>query len=172
MAIARAHPEEFRLTSTPITDEQRAAYFGKAFADQDRGDAFVFVLKHAETGQLVGTSRLTEISRQHRNCELGYTWIDPRWHGTAMNVESKFLLLGFAFEDLELLRVQIRTDVRNVRSQAAIRSLGAIYEGVLRRHMITKDGFVRDSMVFSITDLDWPQVKGQLQERIRRKQAR
>lgn len=171
MAIAMATPEVFVYTSTPVTEAQRDAYFSKAFSDRERGEAYPFVIEEAATGRVIGTTRFADIRWQHRNCELGYTWIDPRDQGGPANVESKYLMLRYIFEEQHFLRVQIHTDVRNVRSQEAIRRLGAVYEGVLRRHMITKDGFVRDTMVFSITDLDWPAVKKRLEARLETKLA-
>jgi RimJ/RimL family protein N-acetyltransferase len=80
-------------------------------------------------------------------------------------------MLKYLFEEQDFLRVQLHTDARNLRSQEAIRRLGAVYEGVLRRHMVAKDGFVRDTVVFAITDLDWPSVKPQLEARLEAKLA-
>lgn len=171
MAIAQATPEAFVYTSTPVTEAQRDAYFDKAFGDRTCGEAYPFVIKEAVTGRLIGTSRYADIRWQHRNCELGYTWLDPRYQGGAANVESKYLMLKYLFEEQDFLRVQLHTDARNLRSQEAIRRLGAVYEGVLRRHMIAKDGFIRDTVVFAITDLDWPSVKAQLAARLEVKLA-
>lgn len=171
MAIAQATPEAFCFTSTPVTEAQRDAYFDKAFRDRERGEAYPFVIKEAAAGRVIGTSRYADIRWQHRNCELGYTWLDPRYQGGVANVESKCLMLKYLFEERDFLRVQLYTDARNLRSQEAIRRLGAVYEGVLRRHMVAKDGFVRDTMVFAVTDLDWPSVKVQLAARLEAKLA-
>jgi len=167
--IALAHVHEYRLTSTPATSEQADAYFARAFADMATGDAVVVTVLDARSGALLGSSRLTEIDTRHRRCELGYTWYRPDVFNSGVNVECKRLLLGHAFDTLGLVRVQIHTDTRNLRSQRAIRALGARYEGVLRRHMIAKDGYVRDSMVFAITDEDWPRVRRALAERLSRR---
>lgn len=169
MAIGKATPEAFKFTSTPVTDAQRDAYFAKALGDAERGSAFPFAVIYQPNGEMVGTTRLTEIFWEHRNCELGYTWFMPRYQGVGVNAESKCLLLGYAFDTLELLRVQLRTDARNLQSQAAIKRLGAVYEGTLRKHMIVKEGFIRDSMVFSIVDTEWPRVKEGLEARIQKK---
>jgi RimJ/RimL family protein N-acetyltransferase len=169
MAIGKATPEAFKFTSTPVSDAQRDAYFAKALGDAERGSAYPFAVVQQPSGEIIGTTRLTYILWEHRNCELGYTWFAPKYQGTGANAESKYLLLGYAFETLELLRVQLRTDVRNLQSQAAIKLLGAVYEGTLRKHMIVKEGFVRDSMVFSIVDTEWPQVKAGLEARIQKK---
>lgn len=169
MAIAQATPEAFVYTSTPVSEAQCEAYFDKAFSDRKRGEAYPFVIKAME--RVIGTSRYADIRWQHRNCELGYTWLDPHYQGGAANVESKYLMLEYLFEEQGFLRVQLHTDARNRRSQEAIRRLGAVYEGVLRRHMVAKDGFVRDTIVFAITDLDWPSVKAQLAARLDAKLA-
>ena len=168
--LALAHRHAFRLTSTPATAEQAERYFQRAFADMEAGSAWVVAVED-RARRLLGSSRLTDIDRHHRRCELGYTWYQPDVFGSGVNVDCKRLLLSVAFERLELVRVQIHTDTRNLRSQRAIRALGARYEGVLRRHMITKDGYVRDTMVFSVTDEDWPQVRRRLEERLARRLA-
>jgi N-acetyltransferase len=166
--IAYENTDAFRLTSTPTDPEQAERYFGKAFADRAAGVAHpVTALTHE--GRVLGTTRITDVEARHRRCELGFTWFDPTVFRTGVNVESKLLLLGFAFETLGMHRVQIVTDPRNVRSQRAIRALGASYEGVLRRHMVAKDGYVRDSIVFAITDVDWPHLKPQLEARLQRR---
>jgi len=166
MSIALASPEEYRFTSTPVNEQQQELYFAQAFSERQEGRTYPFVVLDATSGEILGSTRFADFRRQHRNCEIGYTWFTPRVFGSAVNVECKYLMLRYAFEDLALLRVQIHTDTRNTRSQRAIRALGARYEGVLRRHMITKDGFVRDTMVFAVTDLDWPAVEARLRERL------
>lgn len=171
LEIAYAYPDEFRLTSTPTNDAEAEAYFGAVLRQRAAGEAHpVAVVDGA--GRVVGTSRLSEVNFKHRRCELGFSWYDPALFQSGVNVESKLLLLTFAFEALGLLRVQIHTDTRNVRSQRAILALGARFEGVLRRHQVAKDGYVRDTMVYAITDLDWSEVEARLRERLARRLAR
>jgi RimJ/RimL family protein N-acetyltransferase len=167
LAISRATPDEFRFTSTPVTEEQAESYFGTAFEERDAGRAYPFTVQSAATGEVLGSSRFADIRWQHRNCELGYTWFRPDLHRTGVNIESKLLMLSLAFDTLAFIRVQIHTDKRNERSQRAIEALGATKEGVLRRHMIAKDGFVRDTVVYSVVDQDWPAVRERLTERLR-----
>jgi RimJ/RimL family protein N-acetyltransferase len=169
LQISRATPEEYRFTSTPVTEEQAEDYFRTAFQERDAGRAYPFTVTMAGTNEVIGCTRFADIRWQHRNCELGYTWFRPDLHRTGINVESKLLLLTLAFETLGFLRVQIHTDKRNERSQRAIEALGAVYEGILRRHMIAKDGFVRDTVVYSVVDLEWPTVRERLTERLRRR---
>lgn len=168
-AIAESEPQRYRFTSTPVTPEQRDAYFGRALADRDAQRAYPFTVLTADGGRILGTTRLTDVNAQHRNAELGYTWFHRDVVGTAVNSESKLLLFRFAFETLKLIRVEIHADTRNERSQSAIRAVGGIYEGVLRRHQVTKDGFVRDTMVFSVVDQDWPAAEAKLIARLRDK---
>jgi RimJ/RimL family protein N-acetyltransferase len=94
--------------------------------------------------------------------EIGWTWLGTTWQRTAFNTEAKYLLLGHAFESLGLNRVEFKTDLVNDRSRKAILRLGALEEGVLRRHMIVRDGRVRDSVYYSIIAEEWPAVKANL----------
>ena len=165
--IALKTPDEYRFTSTPVTEAQRDAYFSKVFAERDAGRSFPFVMLYE--GEIVGTTRLADYSATERNCELGYTWFDAEYFGTAVNTDSKLLMLGFAFETLDVLRVQLTVDARNERSQASIKALGATFEGVLRSHKVVKDGFVRDTLVFSILQSEWDGVKKRLQARLQKK---
>ena len=126
-----------------------------------------FAIVLLATGQAVGVTTYMHIRPADRGLEIGSTWISPRYWGTRVNPESKYLLLEHAFERLGAIRVELRTDSRNVRSQRAIEKLGAVREGVLRRHMIMPDGYVRDTVVYAITDQDWPQVRDTLRIRLR-----
>ena len=98
----------------------------------------------------------------HRRIEIGWTWIAAPWQRTAVNTEAKLLMLTHAFETLELRRVELKTDVLNARSRAAILRLGATEEGVFRQHVVTWNGRVRDSVWFSILGGEWPAVRERL----------
>jgi N-acetyltransferase len=121
--------------------------------------AIAFAIVPAATGRAAGSTRYLDIDRAHRALEIGWTWIGRDWRRTAVNTECKLLLLAHAFDDLGAHRVTLKTDGRNVRSQRAIERIGALREGVLRRHRICWDGHVRDTVAYGITDLDWPRVK-------------
>ena len=128
-------------------------------AMQACGEAVALAIVDLARGEAVGGTTLFDYSAANRRLEIGYTWLArPAWR-TAINTEAKFLLLRHAFETLGCGRVQLKTDARNVRSQAAIARLGAVREGVLRSHMVMPDGFVRDSVMFSIVAAEWPAVK-------------
>lgn len=171
LAIAQAAPSEYDLTSTPRDAAEAEAYFGEALAEVAAGTAHVVTVRD-KAGAVVGTSRVRAYDSRHARCELGYTWYHPRVFRTAVNTECKLLLLQLAFEGLGVHRVQIQTDARNLRSQKAILALGAEFEGVLRRHMVAKDGYVRDSVIFSIVDTTWPSVRLRLRERLEERLAR
>ena len=117
-------------------------------------------------GAVVGTSSYLEISPNDARLEIGWTAYAPAVWGSALNPEAKLLLLGHAFDDLDMGRVQLKTDIRNVRSQQAIARLGARYEGVLRRYQRRADRSVRDTVLFSITAEEWPAVAARLRARI------
>ena len=117
-------------------------------------------------GTLVGTSGLSEIDLRNESTHIGGTLYGPRWWGTQVNPEAKMLLLAHCFEDCGFGRVKIQTDVLNTRSQAAIARLGAVREGVLRRHMKREDGSFRDTVVYSVLATEWPELRTRLLERL------
>jgi RimJ/RimL family protein N-acetyltransferase len=131
-------------------------------------DALMFAIRDRETGEALGTTGYLEIRPQHRGLEIGRTWIARSRQGTRVNPESKYLLLRHAFEELGAVRVQLRTDVKNLHSQRAIEKLGARREGVLRSFQIRSNGTVRDSLVYSIVAEEWPAVKAGLEARMAR----
>lgn len=117
-------------------------------------------------GSVVGTTSYLDARVGDAGIEIGATAYTPAVWATAVNPECKLLLLGYAFDGLSAGRVQIKTDIRNTRSQQAIARLGAHFEGVLRRHQRRSDGTVRDSVVFAITAEDWPSVRDRLVARL------
>lgn len=134
----------------------------KALKAKEEGKEYPFTIIDQETDTVVGSTRFLDISVPHRNLEIGSTWLSPRVHRTAINTECKFLLLRYCFETLGTVRVQIKTDLRNLRSQKAIERIGGVKEGILRRHRILPDGYIRDTVYYSILDLEWPKVKSHL----------
>ena len=139
--------------------EDARALVREAQAVAADGSQIPFAIVERSSGCAVGSTRFMDIRRAHRGLEIGSTWIAPEHQRTSINTECKRLLLAHAFEDLGALRVQLKTDARNERSQRAIERIGAVREGVLRQHMITWDGFVRDTVMYAITIDDWPRVK-------------
>jgi len=134
---------------------------------QSRGADLPFAVIYLRNGRAIGSTRYLDIRRADRGLEIGGTWYGIDYQGTAVNPECKYLLMRHAFETLECLRVQFKTDIRNERSQKAIERLGAFKEGVLRDHMITPEGRVRSSVYYSVVAAEWPAVKSQLEARLR-----
>ncbi len=117
-------------------------------------------------GAVVGTTSYLDTHVESARTEIGATQYSPSVWGTRVNPECKLALLSYAFDELHMGRVQVKTDVRNVRSQQAIARLGAKYEGVLRRYQRRADGSVRDTVLFSIIAEDWPDVRARLEQRL------
>lgn len=126
-----------------------------------------FAVVLLETDRAVGHTSYMDIRPDHRSLEIGSTWYGRNHHGTCVNPECKLLMLRHAFEDLGCVRVQLKTDERNLQSQRAIEKLGAVREGVLRKHTVLPDDFVRNTVMYSITDDEWPAIKSALEQRIR-----
>jgi RimJ/RimL family protein N-acetyltransferase len=122
-----------------------------------------FAIIERASGKAIGSTRYMDIRRNDRGLEIGWTWIGTAFQRTAMNTECKYLLLRHAFEELGAVRVQLKTDLRNARSQRAIERLGAVREGVLRNHMVQWDGFIRDTVYYSVIEGEWPGVKRRLE---------
>jgi RimJ/RimL family protein N-acetyltransferase len=147
----------------PRTLAELEHMIAEAHAAEARGEQQAFAIVERARGRAIGSTRYLDLRLAHRGLEIGWTWITPAFQRTAINSECKLLLLAHAFETLGCLRVQLKTDLRNLRSQAAIERLGARKEGVLRKHFVLWDGYVRDSVMYSITDAEWPEVKRRLQ---------
>jgi N-acetyltransferase len=127
-----------------------------------------FAIRDLRGGELVGSTRYLNVRPADRVVEIGWTWLNPSAWGTGANVESKLLLMGHAFEGLDCLRVELKTDARNRRSRAAIAAIPARFEGVLRKHMTVPDVGVRDSAYYSVVDDEWPAVRANLERRLAR----
>jgi ribosomal-protein-alanine N-acetyltransferase len=143
-----------------------AEWLRKSLATPDTLLFAVVPLAPGEGDGPVGVTGYLDIRPAHFGLEIGRTILAPAVQGTRVNPESKYLLLRHAFEDLGVVRVQFKTDLHNLHSQRAIEKLGAVREGVLRRFQARSSGFVRDTVVYSITDEEWPAVKGGLEARL------
>ncbi|HEX7620615.1 MAG TPA: GNAT family protein [Anaerolineales bacterium] len=135
---------------------------------QDSGTDLPYAVVLKESGNVIGATRYLEMRLRHRSLEIGGTWYAPEYQRTAVNSECKYLMLKYAFEEMNCIRVQFKADERNERSLLAIERLGAVREGVLRNHYILLDGTIRDSVFFSILDREWPDIKIRLEERLKR----
>ncbi len=150
-----------RVTSVPEPD-QTAIYIANALMGQHDGSMLPFVVRENASGRVVGCTRYHDIVVAIDRVEIGYTWYAQRVQRSAINTETKMLLLGHAFEALGCQVVGLRTDHMNFTSQRAIERLGARKDGVLRHHALRRDGTVRDTVMYSITGAEWPDVKAHL----------
>jgi RimJ/RimL family protein N-acetyltransferase len=149
--------------------EELRDFMEEWFTEQQRGRALPLVTVDHATGQVAGSTSFMNIDRANRRVEIGATWLGRRWQQTALNTEAKLLMLEHAFENWGAIRVELKTDSRNVQSREAIARLGAVEEGYFRNHMIIGDGSIRHTVWFSITVEDWPRVKRQLESRLARR---
>jgi len=148
------------------TREEMHTYVQLALDWQEIGTALPFVTIEQATHEIVGCTRFGNIDAPNHRVEIGWTWIGKPWQRTAVNTEAKFLMLQHAFEVWHCIRVELKTDVLNERSRAAILRIGAKQEGIFRHHMITDSGRLRDTIYFSIINDEWPEVKERLQAKL------
>ena len=156
----------YMLYGQPVTEKLMLGWVKEILERRDLGNDLPFAVIHLASGKVVGATRYLDMHPEHKGLEIGGTWYSVDYQRTPVNTESKYLLLKYAFESLGCIRVQFKTDLRNTRSQIAIERLGAIKEGILRNHMITPEGIVRDSVYYSILDSEWPNVKKQLEDKL------
>ncbi len=142
-------------------------WFERALEGRARGAESPFAVRRRADGTVVGSSRYLAVRPADRVLEIGWTWFEPSAWRSGINLETKLLLLGHAFERLGCVRVELKTDARNERSRAAIAALPAQFEGVLRKHMIVPDVGQRDTAYFSVLNEEWPAVRANLERRIR-----
>ena len=161
-------PEVFRWLSVPWpqTRAAMAAVVAESMRAVERRERVVFVQVERSSGRAVGATSYYEISAAARQLAVGYTWLGRPWWRSGINTEAKLLLLGRAFDELGAIRVTWHTDIRNERSQAAIVRLGAVREGVLRNHRIRLDGSFRDTVIYSMTEDEWPAARDRLRARL------
>jgi len=156
----------FSNPSHSLADMQ--SYVNEALRQQETGAQLSFLIRARASEQALGMTSYLTLEPYHRGLEIGATWLCSAGRRTGVNTECKYLLLRHAFETLGAIRVQLKTDSRNLRSQRAIERIGAIKEGVLRNHMIVQGGYYRDSVYYSIIDSEWPQVKEHLLTKLAR----
>ncbi|MEU4492670.1 GNAT family protein [Streptomyces sp. NPDC023998] len=147
---------------TPHTQDELGLKLRALLDDAERGEYVAFAVIHRASGQAVGWTTYLDVDTVDERLEIGWTWYGRAFWRTAVNTETKLLLLTHAFEELGMGRVQLKTDHMNQRSQAAIARIGAQREGVLRRHRLRPDGTWRDSVYFSILSEEWPAAKARL----------
>ena len=147
-------------------EEQFEKYIACALDERYTGGQKSFVIHAAKTDQIIGMTRYYKLEPLQKRVSIGYTWYIPEVWGQVHNKECKLLLLQYAFETLGFQRVEFEVAHQNIRSQKAVKKIGGIKEGVLRKHGLHGDGKVRDTFVFSIVDDEWPEKKKLLAEMI------
>ena len=170
LVAAASDGELWNTTLTIIPDSAGVtSYIEAALNGLSIGKELPFVIINKSSNEVVGTTRFYEIRPDDRAAAIGYTWLARSAQRTPINTEAKLLLLTHAFETWQCRRVELITDVLNEQSRAAILRLGAKQEGILRKHLILHSGRSRDSVVFSIIDEEWPQVKAGLIDKLSKK---
>jgi RimJ/RimL family protein N-acetyltransferase len=164
LALVGLEPELWRWIPTAVSNaDDMRGYVEIALEERSRGVAMPFVTIDQATDRVIGSTRFANIDKANRRLEIGWTWLAPAYQRTGSNTEAKLLMLTHAFEVLGANRVEFKTDALNAASRAAIARIGATEEGTFRKHLVTQSGRVRDSVYFSIIDVEWPSVKARLQ---------
>ncbi|OCA90789.1 hypothetical protein A8F94_02630 [Bacillus sp. FJAT-27225] len=157
--------EIWEFTSAKIgSHEEMENEVAKAIQERDKGSQFPFTIFRKRDAAIIGSTRYMDISWKNESLEIGWTWLHPSAWKTRANTECKYLLLRHAFEELGMNRVQLKTDGRNIRSQTAIERIGATKEGILRQDRKLADGYIRDTVMYSILASEWPDVKLKLEK--------
>lgn len=158
-------PEGWNLFALSGQGEHFENWWNKLTDGMRAGTWFPYAMRNKADGRVIGTTSFLNIKPDRQTVEIGATFIAPDYRAGHANPEAKLLMLEHAF-NCGARRVELLTDARNLRSQAAIAKLGAVREGVLRRDRITWTGHIRDTVVFAVTDLEWPEVRTRLQQRL------
>ena len=141
-------------------------YIETALAEQESGASLPFAVIAIDSGRAIGSTRYGNINLPNKRLEIGWTWYAPAYQRTPVNTECKLLLLMHAFERLGMIRVEFKTDALNEKSRNALGRIGAIQEGIFRKHLICESGRVRDTVYFSILDNEWREKKRALEARL------
>jgi RimJ/RimL family protein N-acetyltransferase len=149
----------------PETRDDLRAFVDAALDARDRGLELPLVTISYEAG-VVGSTRYLALRPEHRSVEIGWTWLHPSVWGTGVNIEAKLLQLAHAFDTWGCRRVELKTDALNERSRRAIEGIGAMFEGVHRKHMLVRGGENRDTAWYAVTDDDWPAARRVLETRL------
>ncbi|MGP0174941.1 GNAT family N-acetyltransferase [Pseudomonas sp. NCHU5208] len=157
VTLAEANRDELLYMNGTL----RLDWYRSALAEQREQRALPFVIRLGD--RLVGTTRFADFLNALPACEIGWTWLDREQHGSGLNTTIKYLMLKHAFDNWGMVRVQLKTAASNLRSQRAIEKLGAVREGLLRNHRRLADGRLDDTVLYSITDQEWPQVRQALE---------
>lgn len=154
------------MSVTLLSKEAVQNYIENAIKEREKGISYMFAVIDKKTDEIVGCTSFLDISFPHKRLEIGATWYKPSVWRSAINTNCKFLLFQYCFEVLELNRIQIKTGHENFRSQKAIERIGAVKEGILRNHMIRKEGIIRHTVMYSVISEDWEKLKAMFIDRL------
>lgn len=158
--VATGHADLVQYSPYHIhTPELLGQFVQSSLADRQQAFRYPFVIYHKQDGEWAGSTSLANVSNRDRRLEIGWTWLGRRFQQTGLNRACKFLLLTYAFEELQFERVEFKTDARNAASRIAIEKIGGQYEGALRSHTVMHDGFRRTTVYYSILREEWPPLK-------------
>jgi len=157
-------PDLWLWTTTIIRSEaDLRRYLDTAIAEREKGVSLPFATIDKASGRVAGCTRYGNITMEHRRLEIGWTWVGLPFRRSYVNTEAKYLMLRHAFETLSCMRVEFKTSAKNQRSRDAMKRIGCIEEGTLRKHMLRDNGESRDTVYLSILDTEWPVVKARLE---------
>ena len=165
---AAVDAEMFRWMPVDMASSRNALreWVATTLAAAQAGSEVPYTIRDRNSGRVLGSTRFLALNLEHLRAEIGWTWVTREAWGSGVNVETKLLLLGHAFERVGLRRVEFKTDARNARSRGALEALGAQFEGIFRKHMVVREGGARDSAYYSVIDDDWPALKQALRARL------
>lgn len=163
LAEAGAFEELWRWTNPKAdTRESMKEYMDAALAEKEQGLSLPFVTVDKASSRIIGSTRFHSMDRGNRRVEIGWTWITPAFQRSYVNSEAKYLMLSHAFDVWGCVRVELKTDVLNEKSRTAMLRIGAVEEGILRKHVIAHGGRFRDTIYYSVLDTEWPAVRDRL----------
>ena len=169
LATVGLDPATWRWTiARPTSEGDLRGWVETAIAARDAGTELPFATVEVASGRPIGSTRYLNVVPEHRRLEIGWTWVAPAWQRTGANREAKLLMLDHAFGRLGCRRVEFKTDSNNEKSRAGLVGIGATFEGIFRKHMVTPGDGVRHSAWYSIIDDDWPAVRARLEASLRR----
>jgi RimJ/RimL family protein N-acetyltransferase len=160
------------IPSSVGTREEMRGYIETALREQNAGGSLPFAVIHLGSGRAIGSTRYGNINLANRRVEIGWTWYGRGFQRSPVNTECKLLLLTHAFETLGMIRVEFKTDALNEKSRNALLRIGAMQEGIFRKHLICQSGRIRDTVYFSILDTEWPERKRTLEAKLTIARAR
>ena len=161
----------FYSTFSVFTPEALKQFIEESMAEREAKTRYAFAIFDKKANQFAGSTSFGNISNKDQKLEIGWTWIGNDFQQTGLNVNCKYVLMKYLFEELEFERVELKTDERNQKSRTAIEKIGAKFEGILRSHMLMRDGFRRSSVYYSILKNEWPEVKKMLEARMAAKHS-